>query len=156
MFSYYGSKEKEYINSGDSAVVVNTDIGKIGLSICYDIRFPELFRALTYAGAEIIVCPAAWPYPRLEHWMTLNKARAIENQVYFISVNQVGKVTHSRANLGHSMIIDPWGDIISSSGSNEGIMTAEIDLNNIDRLRKEFPVLNDKNNKAYENLVIFG
>ncbi len=65
-----------------------TDIGKIGLSICYDLRFPELYRALTYAGAEIITCVAAWPYPRLEHWLTLNKARAVENTAYVIAVNQ--------------------------------------------------------------------
>ena len=152
MFSYYGSKEKDYITPGDSAVVVNTDIGKIGLSICYDLRFPELYRALTYSGAQIIVCPAAWPYPRLEHWLTLNKARAIENQVYFICVNQVGKVTHSRANLGHSMIINPWGDVIASVGSNEGVVMAEIDLENVRTLRKEFPVLNDKNLPAYKKI----
>ena len=150
MFSYYGSKEKNYITSGSSCHVINTDIGKIGLSICYDIRFPELYRSLTFAGAEIIVCPAAWPYPRLEHWMTLNKARAIENLVYFVSVNQVGKVTHSRSNLGHSMIISPWGEVIASVGSYEGVMMAEIDLDLINKIRDEFPVLNDRNLDAYK------
>ena len=151
MFSYYGSREGELITPGNSCMVVETDIGKIGLSICYDLRFPELYRALAYAGAEIIVCPAAWPYPRLEHWLTLNKARAIENQVYFISVNQAGKAGDNRVNLGHSMIINPWGDVVASAGGDEGVMMAEIDLDMIKKLREEFPVLNDRNLEAYEN-----
>ena len=152
MFSYYGSQEGDFITPGNSSVVVDTDIGKIGLSVCYDLRFPELYRALTYSGAEIIVCPAAWPYPRLEHWITLNKARAIENQVYFISVNQVGKTNGARVNLGHSMIINPWGDTIASTGSEEAVMMAEIDLDMVRKLREEFPVLNDRNLNAYESL----
>lgn len=152
MFSYYGSNEGEFVTAGTSSTVIETDIGKIGLSVCYDLRFPELYRALTYAGAEIIVCPAAWPYPRLEHWMALNKARAIENQVYFISLNQVGKAGNARVNLGHSMIINPWGDIVASAGGEEGVMMAEIDLDMVRKLREEFPVLNDRNLNAYETL----
>ncbi|EKE04791.1 MAG: hypothetical protein ACD_20C00003G0018 [uncultured bacterium] len=150
MFSYYGSNEGEFITPGTCSTVVETDIGKIGLSVCYDLRFPELYRSLTYAGAQIIVCPAAWPYPRLEHWLTLNKARAIENQVYFIAVNQVGKTNGARVNLGHSMIIDPWGDVITSVGDAEGVMMAEIDLDTVKKLREEFPVLNDRNLNAYQ------
>ncbi|MFH0701998.1 MAG: carbon-nitrogen family hydrolase [bacterium] len=154
MFSYYGCEEGKYISPGDFITVVETDIGKIGLSICYDLRFPELYRALTYAGAEIIVCPAAWPYPRLEHWVTLNKARAIENLVYMISINQVGTAGNSRINLGHSMIINPWGDIVTSASSSEGVMIAEIDLDMLRKTREEFPVLNDRNIAAYENLAV--
>lgn len=152
MFSYYGSKEGEYVSCGDSAVIVDSDIGKIGLSVCYDLRFPQLYRALAYGGAEIIVCPAAWPYPRYEHWMTLNKARAIENQVFFVSVNQAGKVGLYRTNLGQSMVINPWGEVIASAGGDEGIMMSEIDLNLVKKIREEFPVLNDRNLEAYDNL----
>lgn len=151
MFSYFGSKESEYITPGNSCAVVETDIGKIGLSICYDLRFPELYRTLTYNGAELIICPAAWSYPRLEHWLILNRARAIENQVYFISVNQTGKSDNSRENLGHSMIIDPWGSVLASSGEEEGVIMAEIDLDIINKTREKFPVLNDRNLEAYEN-----
>lgn len=150
MFSYYGSREGEFISKGNSVVIAETDVGKIGLSICYDLRFPELYRTLTYSGAEIIVCPAAWPYPRLEHWNTLNKARAIENQAYFISVNQVGQACEGRTNLGHSMIINPWGDVIASAGGTEGVMMAEIDLGLVRKIREEFPVLNDRDIDAYK------
>ncbi len=149
MFNYYGSKEGEYVSSGDKAVVVKTDIGKIGLSICYDLRFPELYRALTYAGAEIIICVAAWPYPRLDHWMTLNKARAIENTAFMIAVNQCGRVSPKRQNLGMSMLINPWGDVIASAGGDEGVFTGEIDFDYLKKIREEFPVLNDRNLDAY-------
>jgi len=150
MFSYYGSNESKYISSGDRAVAVETDFGKIGLSVCYDLRFPELYRTLSYAGAEIIVCPAAWPYPRLDHWVTLCKARAVENLCYFVSVNQTGKVTLSRTNLGQSMIINPWGEVLACAGSDEGAVMAEIDLDRIKQIREEFPVLNDRNIDAYK------
>jgi len=149
MFNSYGTNEGDYFSSGDTAVAVQTDIGKIGLSICFDIRFPELYRTLTYAGAEIIICAAAWAYPRLDHWITLNKARAVENTVYVIAVNQAGRVTPKWQNLGMSMIINPWGDITAAAGSDEGVMTGEIDLNYLKKIREEFPVLNDRNLDAY-------
>jgi len=152
MFSYFGSEESKYISTGDSAVVVETDFGKIGLSICYDLRFPELYRAMTYSGAELIVCPAAWPSERFDHWITLNKARAIENLVYMVSVNQCGKYEFGRVNPGHSMVINPWGEIIASAGNDEGVMMTEIDLDMVKKIREEFPVLTDRNLKAYENL----
>jgi predicted amidohydrolase len=152
MFSYFGSKEGDYISTGNSAMVVDTDFGKIGLSICYDLRFPELFRSLTYAGAEIIVCPAAWPDERLEHWTTLNKARAIENLVFMISANQCGKYAIKRKNAGNSMIINPWGEILASAGSEEDSIYAEIDLDNVHKIREEFPVLNDRNLDAYTEI----
>jgi len=152
MFDYYGSNESDYVSSGDKAVVVQTDIGKIGLSICYDLRFPELYRALVYAGAEIIVCVAAWPYPRLDHWISLNKARAIENTAYMISVNQCGRVNPKRQNLGMSMLINPWGDIVASAGGDEGVFLGEIDFDYLRKIREEFPVLNDRNLEAYKNL----
>jgi len=150
MFSYYGSHEGEVVSSGDRAVVVETDFGKLGLSICYDLRFPELYRTLAYAGAEILVCPAAWPYPRYDHWITLNKARAVENLCYMVSVNQCDQVTLSRTNVGQSMIVNPWGEIIASAGSKEGVLMAEIDLDEIERIRKEFPVLDDRKPEAYK------
>jgi len=150
MFNYYGSNEGEYVASGDKAVVVETDIGKIGLSVCYDLRFPELYRAMAYAGAQIITCVAAWPYPRLEHWVSLNKARAIENTVFMVSVNQCGRVNPKRQNLGQSMLINPWGEVISSAGGDEGVFAGEIDFDYLAKIREEFPVLNDRNLDAYK------
>lgn len=150
MFNYYGSNESDYVSSGDKAVVVQTDIGKIGLSICYDLRFPELYRALTYAGAEIITCVAAWPYPRLDHWVTLNKARAIENTAYIVAVNQCGRVNPKRQNVGMSMLVNPWGDIVASAGGDEGVFLGEIDFDYLRKIREEFPVLDDRNLDAYK------
>lgn len=150
MFNYYGSNEGEYVSSGDKAVVVETDIGKIGLTICYDLRFPELYRSLTYAGAEIIVCVAAWAYPRLDHWITLNKARAAENTAYVIAVNQCGRVNAKRQNVGNSMLVNSWGDIIASAGNDEGVFLGEIDFDYLRKIREEFPVLNDRTLDAYK------
>ena len=150
MFDYQGSNEGKYVSSGDRAVIVETDIGKIGLSICYDIRFPELFRALTYGGAEIITCCAAWPFPKLDHWITLNKARAIENTVYMIAVNQCGRVNPKRQNLGSSMLINPWGEVVAYAGVDEGVITGEIDLGFLRKTRENFPVLKDRNTEAYK------
>src|SRR5665647_3484900 len=95
--------------AGEKVVTIPTELGIIGFSICYDLRFPELYRALVKKGAEIIVCPAAWPRPRVDHWITLNRARAIEAQCYFIGCNQVGTPTPTTTLAGCSMITDPWG-----------------------------------------------
>lgn len=149
MFSHYGSREGEHVTGGDEPVVADFDFGKVGLSVCYDIRFPELFRKLNDLGAKLFVCPAAWPYPRLEHWKTLTRARAIENLCYMIAVNQVGKSAGNLIHAGSSMVIDPWGDVVASAGSEESVMIAEIDLDNVDRIREEFPVLNDKRPEIY-------
>ncbi|MFA6989356.1 MAG: carbon-nitrogen family hydrolase [Candidatus Gastranaerophilaceae bacterium] len=149
MFSHCGNAEGHYLEGGMETVVVEADFGKIGLSICYDLRFPELFRSLMCKGAEIICCPAAWPYPRLEHWLTLNKARALENLCFLASVNQCGKVTQNRTNLGHSMVVNPWGEVIASAGSKEGVLITEIDLDEVQKIREQNPFLNDINHDAY-------
>ncbi len=151
MFSYFGSAEGKYVTAGDSCTVVETDIGKIGLSICYDLRFPELYRKLTYTGAQMIFCCAAWPLDRLSHWLTLNKARSIENLVWMISVNQSGKMSEKRTNAGNSMIINPWGEVLAQGGSEEQTVYAQIDLDEVEIIRKDFPVLNDRNLKAYQS-----
>lgn len=155
LFNYQGSEESKFVSPGNKAVIVQTDIGKIGLTICYDIRFPELYRTLNEGGAEIITNVAAFANTKYDHWVTLNKARAIENLVYVISVNQCGRVDIKRQNLGMSMVINPWGDVIASAGTNEGVMMAEIDLGTLRKTREEFSVLNDRVPAAYTNPVIF-
>lgn len=154
MFNYYGSQEGKFCTGGNETVLVDTPIAKIGMSVCFDLRFTELYRLLATNGAEIIVVPAAWPYPRLDHWVTLNKARAIENSCFIIAVNQVGAVPPSRINAGNSMIIDPWGCIVAGCGEKETVMMAQIDLNEVTKLRQEFPLLKDRKMQTYSNIRI--
>ncbi len=142
LFSYR-SKERRALAPGTDVVVADTPLGMIGLSICYDLRFPELYRALVKKGAEIIVCPAAWPYPRLEHWLILNRARAIEGQCYFISCNQVGAPVPQVTFFGRSMITDPWGNVIVTGGDDEAIIRAPIDLDVVRTIRAEYSFLSD-------------
>jgi predicted amidohydrolase len=142
LFSYR-SEEKRSLIAGTEVVVTPTELGVIGLSICYDLRFPELYRAMVKQGAEIIVCPAAWPSPRLEHWIALNRARAIENQCYFIGCNQVGTPVPTTTFVGGSMITDPWGETLVAADDAEGIITAVIDVAVVNQVRKEYAFLND-------------
>jgi predicted amidohydrolase len=148
LFSYYGSREGEVFARGNQAVVAATDIGSIGLTICYDARFPELYRALAQAGATIIASPSAWPYPRLEHWFLMHRSRAVENQVFYIAPNLVGMVG-ARRYLGNSLIIDPWGSVLACGGEQEGVVVVRIDLDQVDRLRGEFPLHKDYYPEAY-------
>ncbi len=142
LFSFR-SKERRSLAPGSEVVVTDTRLGAIGMSICYDLRFPELYRALVGKGAEIIVCPAAWPYPRLEHWITLNRARAIEEQCYFISCNQVGTPVPHITFCGHSMITDPWGDVVATADDDETTLHASIDVNVVHKIRAEYRFLDD-------------
>jgi len=142
LFSYR-SGEKRSLIAGTEVVVTPTELGVIGLSVCYDLRFPELYRAMVKQGAEIIVCPAAWPSPRLEHWIALNRARAIENQCYFIGCNQVGTPVPTTTFVGGSMITDPWGETLVAADDAEGIITAVIDVAVVNQVRKEYAFLND-------------
>lgn len=135
----YGSKERELLSPGDKIEVVDTSFGKIGLSICYDLRFPELFRRMVDKGAEIILNCAAWPYPRVEHWNILNQVRAIENQCYFLSCSCAGEKF-----IGRSMVVDPWGTIVSSASERETILKSEIFPENVRKIRSEFTALKDR------------
>jgi len=116
------------------------------LSICYDLRFPELFRACSERGAEVQLLPAAFPHPRLEHWRVLVRARAIENQCYLISVNQCG-TEGSNAEVcyfGHSMVVDPWGEILFEADEAEGLHCVELDLDRVAAVRKKMGALADR------------
>ncbi|MEI8377414.1 MAG: carbon-nitrogen family hydrolase [bacterium] len=150
LFSHQGGKESKYLEPGDSIVVAELDFGRIGLSLCYDLRFPRMFRKMALWGAEIVICPAAWPDERREHWQVLNKARAIENQFFMFSVNQVGKVSKKRTDAGYSMLVDPWGDVVASLEGEEGVLKAEIDLDKIDEVRNKLPVWQDRRIDLYE------
>lgn len=139
----YTSEEAKLLTPGEEVVTATTAFGRVGISTCYDLRFPELYRKQAVAGAELFLVASGWPYPRLEAWQILNRARAIENQVFLASSNCVG-VNRGRQFAGHSMIVDPWGIIIASGGDEEGIVEAEIDLGAVARARQILPAFADR------------
>ncbi|WP_392397636.1 carbon-nitrogen family hydrolase [Paenibacillus tuaregi] len=142
-------EEEKYLAAGDQRVIFDLEGVAAGASICYDIRFPELARSLALGGAKALFVPAEWPHPRLHHWRTLLTARAIENQMYVIACNRVG-VSGKDAFFGHSMIIDPWGEIIAEGSEGEEIVTAGIDFALVDEVRSRIPVFEDRRPGLYE------
>lgn len=141
--------EEKYLASGEEPITFTFDGNwTAGASICYDIRFPELGRTLALAGAKVLFVPAEWPHPRLHHWRTLLMARAIENQMYVVSCNRVG-VSKDTSFFGHSMIIDPWGEIVIEGGDQEEILTGTIDPRLVDEVRGRIPVFEDRRPNLY-------
>ncbi len=135
-------KESETIDAGNQAIVVDTPFGKIGLAICYDLRFPELFRQLALQDAEIIVLPAAFTaITGKAHWEVLLRARAIENLCYLVASAQGGYHVNGRETYGNSMIIDPWGVILDELPQGSGYVIADVDLENVKTIRRNFPAL---------------
>lgn len=139
-FSY--AKEEQNYSAGFEPVVTKIGKTKIGLSVCYDLRFPELYRKYAKEKVDLIVNIANWPVKRIEHWKALLKARAIENQCFMIGVNRVGTDPFNEYN-GFSSIIDPMGNIIIENENEEKILTAEIDLDIVRQTREKLPFLQD-------------
>jgi predicted amidohydrolase len=139
----YQSEEKRILKPGAEIVVADTPWGLAGFSTCYDLRFPELFRAMVDRGAKIFMIPSAWPLARLNAWLLFNRARAHENLSYLFSCNCAGRNGSARF-AGHSMVIDPMGKVIAEGGEDEEIVTAEIDPDEVDSVRGEFPALSDR------------
>ena len=134
--------ESSTIIPGCEVVVAKTPFATLGMSICYDLRFPELYRELVNKGATIITVPAAFTHSTgKRHWEMLLCARAVENLCFVIASNQGGKNTDNRSTWGHSMIIDPWGNILCSLDQGPGVACADLDLARIDELRASFPAL---------------
>jgi omega-amidase len=144
--------EHQYLTAGARLTQVETAWGKVGLSICYDLRFPELFRAYALAGVRLVVLPAEWPHPRLAHWQTLLRARAIENQMFVVACNRVGR-SGSDEFCGHSAIIDPWGETLSEGGETEELLVATINLTQVDAVRRSIPVFSDRRPQLYQNSI---
>jgi predicted amidohydrolase len=135
-------KESDTKKPGETVVASTTPLGVFGLSVCYDLRFPELYRQLAAKGAEVMFVPSAFTFPTgAAHWEPLLRARAIENQTYIIAPNQIGKNAHGYADYGNSMIIDPWGKVIARAPDKECFITAEIDRDYVEKVRKELPCL---------------
>jgi len=128
--------------AGDAPVVVPTALATLGCSICYDLRFPELYRRLARDGAEVLLVPSAFTRPTgAAHWDVLCRARAIENQCYLLAANQTGRSPHGHDDHGNSMIVDPWGTVVARADDGEGIATAELDGAHLARVRQELPAL---------------
>ncbi|PJF44970.1 MAG: carbon-nitrogen hydrolase [Phototrophicales bacterium] len=149
-------EEDRWLTPGEAATTFDLPWGRTGVAICYDLRFPELFRRYAVEGARITFLPAQWPIQRIEHFRALLKARAIENQMYIVATNRVGMDDYeeSTGNYstqygGHSTIIDPNGDIVIELGTGEAVVTAEVDLNKVEMVRRSMPILEDRRPEIY-------
>jgi predicted amidohydrolase len=135
-------RESAAYRAGDTAVVVDTPVGALGMSICYDLRFPDLYRALSDAGAAILAVPAAFTRPTgAAHWHVLLRARAIEAGCFVVAVAQTGEHADGRATFGHSLVIDPWGAVLLDMGEEAGLGFVEIDPDRIADVRSRVPAL---------------
>lgn len=146
--------EERHVEAGNECVTFDTKQGKIGASICYDLRFPELFRRTAEAGARLQLLPAAFPHPRLEHWRTLVRARAIENQNYFVAINQCGVEGHGSSvgetqYFGHSMVVDPWGEVVAEADEAECLLNVEIDLDLVAKVRSKLSAWEDRRTDVF-------
>ncbi|WP_303732008.1 carbon-nitrogen hydrolase family protein [Idiomarina piscisalsi] len=134
-------RESKWTKPGAEVVAVDTDCGVVGMSVCYDLRFPELFRALREAGANVIALPSGFTQVTGKaHWHALVRARAIEQQAYVVAPNQVGVHDNGRETYGHSIIVSPWGEILAEQAKGEGIISVEVDLDKADEIRQQMPV----------------
>ncbi|MGC6455763.1 MAG: nitrilase-related carbon-nitrogen hydrolase [Coraliomargaritaceae bacterium] len=152
LFSLFN--ENDHILRGEDIVTADTGLGTFGFSICYDLRFPELFRQCMLEGAVVQILVAAFPHPRLSHWQNLLRARAIENQVYIVAVNQCGQERHGNtagevSYFGHSMVVDPWGEVVFEAGEEPGLFEVELDLELVSRVRETMPALKDRRTDLY-------
>ncbi|MCL9817063.1 carbon-nitrogen family hydrolase [Natronocalculus amylovorans] len=139
----YESAEATLLVAGERETVVEFGELTLGISVCYDLRFPELYRSMIDSGVDTIIVPSAWPYPRTEHWETLGRARAIENLAYVLTANGVGTFGDSQL-CGRSTIYDPWGTTLAGAGDDETIVTAELDPDRVAAIRADFPSLRDR------------
>jgi omega-amidase len=142
-------REDRFLQPGDRPLVVSLPWGQTGVVICYDLRFPELFRKYALAGAVLTIIPAQWPHPRLEHWRTLLRARAIENQMFVAGCNRVGQ-DENTCFFGHSAIYDAWGEPVIEGGEQEVLLTATIDLAAVPLVRERLPVFEDRRPEVYD------
>ncbi len=135
-------RESAAYSPGDAAVAVETPVGRLGLSICYDMRFPDLYRALTEAGATMLSVPAAFTVPTGQaHWHVLLRARAIEAGVFVVAAAQAGKHQDGRETYGHSLVVDPWGKVLLDMGEEPGVAFADIDPAQVEEVRSRLPAI---------------
>ena len=137
------SLETALLSPGREVCLVDTDLGRLGLATCYDLRFPELFRRMAASGAGMFLVCSAWPHPRLEHWRLFTRARALENQCFLAAANSVG---HNRDScfVGHSVVVDPRGEALAEGDEQEAVLTCPVDLAEVARARREFSAFADR------------
>ena len=144
--------EVEHLSPGDALPVFDLPWGRTALAICYDLRFPEMWRRYMQAGAQLILIPAEWPIPRVEHWRLLLRARAVENQLFVVGCNRAGGGSDSQHPFGgHSAAVDPWGKVLVEGDLEPGLFLATLDLEEVDRCRRLFPWLDDRRPDVYES-----
>ncbi len=144
-------KESDTLGAGKEVTVVDTEFCKVGVAICYDMRFPELMRLMALEGAEVIIVPAAFNMTTgPAHWKLTVRARALDNQVYFVAASPARDMKASYHAYGHSSIVNPWGEVISESNEKEDIIYAEIDLDKVKKIRKELPLLKHIRKDIYD------
>jgi predicted amidohydrolase len=150
LYDALGFRESDKMISGSKITKpIQTSIGKIGMMICYDLRFPEMSRSLAVAGSEILIAPSAWVkgYMKEEHWITINKTRAIENGCYVIAPDQVGNIY-----CGRSVVVDPYGKILLDMKKKQGIRYVNIELKKIKQIRRILPLLKNRRSNVYTTL----
>ncbi|MBI4788494.1 MAG: carbon-nitrogen family hydrolase [Chloroflexi bacterium] len=140
--------EDRYLTGGDSAPTFDAAFGQCALAVCYDLRFPELWRHYALSGARLILLPAEWPSPRIAHWRALLPARAIENQFFIAATNRVGS-SKDQTFGGHSTIVNPWGEALVEGDERAGLLIAQIDLDMVDEVRRRVPVFRDRRVEVY-------
>ncbi len=140
--------EHQYLRPGEATPIFDLPWGRTALAICYDLRFPELFRKYALDDVSLILMPAEWPHPRLHHWRTLIQARAIENQCIVAACNRVGTDNANRF-FGHSMIVSPWGEIYIEGGEQEVLLTVRVNLSEVSQARQRIPILADRRPHLY-------
>ncbi len=139
----YESAENDLLVPGEHVGTAELGEFTVGVTTCYDLRFPELYRRLIDEGADLICVPSAWPYPRVEHWKTLSRARAIENQCYVATINGSAEFEDATL-LGRSTVYDPWGTTLASSGDDPTLVMADLEAGAVGRVREGFPALRDR------------
>ena len=148
-----GIRESDKVRAGNNLPVFETDIGLIGLTVCSDLRFPEVYREMTLKGARIIVCASAFLSPRYDHWEFFLRARAAENQVWLVASGQYGTEPKSGiAFVGRSMVVDPWGTIAATASDDEMCLTATIAPSFVDEVRNRYPLLDQRRPELYQSL----
>jgi predicted amidohydrolase len=140
--------EPDHLTAGEAPLTVDLPWGRTAIAICYDLRFPELLRRYAVEGAKMLVLPAEWPAQRINHWRTMLQSRAIENQYFVVACNRVGEYNNTKF-PGHSMVVDPWGDILCEAGDLETILTVKVETDMVDRIRAQIPVLQDRRPNTY-------
>ncbi len=148
-----GIRESAKLTAGNELPVYDTKPAKLGLSVCSDLRFPEVYRELALNGAEVIVCASAFLSPRFDHWEFFLRARATENQAWVVASGQYGVEPKSGvAFVGRSMIVDPWGTVVACAPDTEGVVTAEIDLAFIDEVKRRYPLMDQRRPELYQTI----